>query len=111
MGLFEGTRVTTNTCMAEVSVESYGVDCTSTSEVIERRKSISKRVNLREEDILGKFFFASRNTRRMHHETAAAMAPLRGAKTTRKKLQLVQASLSSAGTEVCCTEIQRWIWW
>ena len=34
-------------CIAEASVECYGVDCRNTTEVIERRKSES--VNLREE--------------------------------------------------------------
>ena len=96
MGLFGGTRVKTN--MAEFNVEYSSADCSDDSkvlteldsnkvEVMERSKSES--VNLREEDVPGAIL-----PRKIPEECTVKQLQrwllCRGAKTTGKKMQLVQ---------------------
>ena len=82
-GKIWGTRVTT--IMVEITVECYGVDCSNTTEVIERRKSES--ANLREADVPGAIL-----PREIPEECTVKQLQrwllCRGAKTTGKKMQL-----------------------
>ena len=91
MGLFGGTRVKTN--MAEVSVDCSGDSKVLTEldsnkvEVIERSKSES--INLREDDVPGAIL-----PRKIPEECTVKQLQrwllCRGAKTTGKKMQLIQ---------------------
>ena len=96
MGLFGGTQVKTN--MAEFSAECGRVDCSADSKVLTElnsnkveviEKSKSESIPLREEDVPGAIL-----PRKIPEECTVKQLQrwllCRGAKTTGKKLQLVQ---------------------